>query len=132
MTADEARIKARYPRRRPADYLVGGIGTVAVLGAIVLVAIQGLEQSNPPVVATVRSFTVTAPTEVSTEIVVQRRNPAEAAVCRLTAQAQSFEVVGEADVDIPPGTEKVTPLTTTVKTVREATSIEVDSCRALP
>ncbi|MBK7819691.1 MAG: DUF4307 domain-containing protein [Tessaracoccus sp.] len=129
MTPDEARIKARYPSRRPVDLLVGGVAGAALLGAIILVTLQGLEQSNPPVVGDVHSFTVESPNEVRAEIIVQRRDPATPAVCTLTAQAESFEIVGEATLDVPPGTEKLTRVPVSVKTIREATSIVIDGCR---
>lgn len=132
MTADEARIRARYPSRRPVDLLVGGIASVAVLGAIALVTVQGLQQSNPPVVGDVHSFVVQGPTEVTAELIVQRRDPADAAVCELTAQAESFEIVGEATIQVPPGTEKLTRVPANVKTIREATSIVVDGCAVAP
>ncbi len=128
MTPDEARIKARYPSRRPVDLLVGGVAGLAVLGAIALVTVQGLQQSNPPVVGDVHSFVVQGPTEVTAELIVQRRDPATAASCTLTAQAESFEVVGEATIQVPPGTEKLTRVAASVKTIREATSIVVDAC----
>jgi hypothetical protein len=132
VTPDEARIKARYPNRRPLDFLAGGVAGAAVLGAIALVTLQGLQQSNPDVVGDVHSFTVQSATEVTAEIIVQRRDPATAAACELTAQAQSFEVVGEATVEVPPGTEKLTRVPVTVKTIREATSIMIDGCRIAP
>ncbi len=132
MTPDEARIKARYPSRRPVDLLVGGAAGAALLGAIALVTLQGLQQSNPPVVGDVHSFTVQGAHEVSAEIIVQRRDPGTPAVCELTAQAQSFEVVGEATLEVPPGTEKLTRVPVAVKTIREATSIVIDSCTVAP
>ena len=39
-----------------------------------------------------------------------------------------FEVVGEATIQVPPGTEKLTRVAASVKTIREATSIVVDAC----
>ncbi|MDO5676010.1 MAG: DUF4307 domain-containing protein [Propionibacteriaceae bacterium] len=126
---DEARIKARYPKASPADYLLGGLATVAILVAIVLVTITGLRNSNPPVVAQIRGFEVPSASEITAEIVVQRKNPADAAECRLYAQAESYEKVAEHIVEIPPGTEKLTVVDVTLKTIKEATAIRIEGCR---
>ena len=37
-------------------------------------------------------------------------------------------MVGEATIQVPPGTEKLTRVAASVKTIREATSIVVDAC----
>ncbi|WGT46652.1 DUF4307 domain-containing protein [Tessaracoccus lacteus] len=129
MTTDEARIQARYPKRSPTDYVLGGLASVAVLGAIAMVVVAGVEQSNPDVVGMVRSFDVPSATQVTTEIVVQRKDPSTPVVCELYAQAKSYETVGEASVDIPAGVDKLTTVIVDVKTMREATAISIDHCR---
>ncbi|NHB84308.1 hypothetical protein G7085_05995 [Tessaracoccus sp. HDW20] len=47
MTEDEARINARYPKRSTLDYVLGIGATVAVIGAIGLVLVDGLDRANP-------------------------------------------------------------------------------------
>ncbi|WP_040283098.1 DUF4307 domain-containing protein [Tessaracoccus massiliensis] len=129
MTTDEARIKARYPKASPADYLLGGLAAVAVLTAIVLVIISGLRNSNPDVVAMIRGFEVPSATEITAELVVQRKDPTQAAECRMYAQAESYETVAERIVEVPPGTEELTTMDVSLKTTKEATAIRIDGCR---
>ncbi len=126
--ADRARIAARYPRRSPVDVLVAVVATLAVVGAIGIVILAGLERANPPVVAMVRQFDVVSPQEIAVTIVVQRSDPAQAATCSMFAQAVSYERVGELDVPIPPGTEELTRVELTMQTLKEATSVSVESC----
>ena len=125
---DRARIAARYPRRSPMDVAVTVVAGVAVLAAIGIVILAGLDRADPPVVAMVRQFDVTSPQEIAVAIVVQRSNPSQAATCSLFAQAVSFERVGELVVDIPPGTEELTRVELTIKTLKEATSVSVERC----
>lgn len=126
---DRARISARYPARRPVDILVAVVAVAALIAAITMVVLAGLDRANPPVAAMVRQFDVTSPQEIAVTLVVQRTDPAQAATCSLYAQAVSYEYVGELDVTIPPGTEKLTTVDLTVQTLKEATSVSVESCR---
>lgn len=125
---DRARMAARYPRRSPVDVAVTVVASLAVLVAITIVILAGLERSDPPVVAMVRQFDVTSPQEIAVAIVVQRSDPSQAATCSLFAQAVSFERVGELVVDVPPGTEELTRVELTIKTLKEATSVSVERC----
>ncbi len=129
VTDDEARIRARYPRRTTADVLLGGIALVGVLGAIAVVLVTGLVRANPPVVAMVRSFEVVSPTVMEAELVVQRKEPSAAAQCRVFAQAESYERVAEATIDVPPGTETLTTVDISLSTIKEATAIEIEYCQ---
>lgn len=125
---DRARIAARYPGRSPLDVLVTVIASIAVVAAIGVVILAGVQRSDPPVVAMVRQFEVTSPQEISVAIVVQRSDPAQAATCSLFAQAVSYERVGELEVDVPPGTEELTRVELTINTLKEATSVSVERC----
>lgn len=99
---DDARIKARYPRRTATDYLLFIVALIALVGTIVFVAITGAQRSNPPVAGMVRSFEVVSPTQISAEIVVQRTVPSDSAECELFAQALSYEKVAETIIEILP------------------------------
>lgn len=125
---DRARIAARYPKRTLQDTLIGIGGAVALMVAVVLVAVSGLIRSNPPVAASVRAFDAgTEQTKV--DITVQRTDPSQKVTCFLYAQAANHERVGEMDVEVGPGTEELTLIHVTVKTVREATSVTLENCR---
>ena len=125
---DRARIVARYPARRPIDVLVTVMALAALIGAIAIVVLAGIERANPPVDAMVRQFDVTSPQEIAVTLVVQRSDPSLAATCSLFAQAVNYEHVGELDVDIPPDTETLTKVSLTMKTVKKATSVSVERC----
>ncbi|AQP51448.1 DUF4307 domain-containing protein [Tessaracoccus flavescens] len=133
MTDDEARIKARYPKRSALDYVLGIGALVAVVGAIAMVLIDGLDRANPPVAAMVRGFEVVSPQEAVAEVVVQRKDPATPVECSLYAQAKSYERVAEHTFTVDPGTEVLTVVHVDLKTIKEATTISMEepACRVL-
>ena len=61
-------------------------------------------------------------------LVVQRSDPSVPATCSLFAQAVNYEYVGELDVVIPAGTETLTKVDLTMKTLKKATSVSVERC----
>lgn len=128
--ADRARIAARYPRRGRLDLLLALLAVITLLAAGVIFVQGGLVQSNPPVVAMVRAFD-TAPQETTADIVVQRTDPSREATCFVYTQAANFERVGEMTLEVPPSEEKLTVLHVTIRTVREATAVQVSDCRML-
>ncbi len=126
VTESEARIAARYPRRSALDYFIGIGATIAVIGAIALVLVNGFVRADPPVAAMVRGFEVISPTEMIAEVVVQREDPGTAVECSLYAQAESYEKVAERSFTVGPGTEKLTTVKVEVKTVKEATTVVME------
>lgn len=126
VTEPEARIAARYPKRSPLDYVLGIGATLALVGAIALVLINGLERANPPVAAMVRGFQVISPTEMIAEVVVQRSDPSVTVECGLYAQAESYEKVAERSFTVGPGAEKLTTVKVEVRTVKEATTVVME------
>lgn len=125
---DQARIAARYPGRRPIDVVVTVVALAALLGAIAIVVSAALVRANPAVDAMVRQFDITSPQEIAVTLVVQRSDPSQPATCSLFAQAVNYEYVGELDVAILPGTETLTKVDLTMKTLKRATSVSVESC----
>lgn len=128
VTTDEARIQARYPQRSPIDYFLGIGAGLALAGAVAVILLTGLQQANPPVAAMVRGFEIVSPTQLDVELVVQRRNPADTVECELYAQAESYEKVAESTVEIGPGTETLTSVDVTLRTVKEATAVSIEAC----
>lgn len=128
MTPDEERIARRYPKRSLADYLLFGGLAVGIGIAMVLTVISAWHNSAPPAVAMVRSFTVDSPTQATVELVVQRTDPSKAAKCKLVAQADSYEEVGETTVDVPPSPEKIAAYSFSVKTVKEPVAVDERGC----
>lgn len=128
MTSDEERIARRYPKRSVADYLLFGGLAVGIGIAMVLTVISAWHNSAPPAVAMVRSFAVDSPTQATVELVVQRTDPSTAAQCKLVAQADSYEEVGETMVDVPPSPEKIAAYSFSVKTVKKAVAVDERGC----
>ncbi len=126
---DRARIAARYPATSTMDRVLGVGAGLALVLAVVLVVIAGLERSNPPVVGMVRAFDVVGPDVTRVELVVQRSDPAQAATCALFAQATNYELVGETEVEVPAGDEVLEVVTVDLRTLREATSVTLENCR---
>lgn len=128
---DQARIAARYPKRTLSDVLIGGAVGVALLVAVVLVVLAGIERANPPVVAMVRAFEVLSPATTEVELVVQRSDPSKPATCFVYAQAVSYERVAEKLVEIPADTDELKSVSVKLQTIKEATSVSVGKCSLL-
>lgn len=128
MTPDEERIARRYPKRSVGDYLIYGGLAVGIGVAMVLTVISAWHHSTPPVEAMVRSFTVDSPSQVTVELVVQRSDPSKPAQCKLIAQADSYEEVGETTVDVPAAGDKLKAYTFTVATVKEPVAVDQRGC----
>lgn len=133
MTDDEARIKARYPQRSALDYTLFIVAAIALVGAIAMVLVDGLQRANPPVAAMVRGFEVISPQEAVAEVVVQRGDPATRVECSLYAQAESYERVAELTFVVEPGTDFLTTVEVPVRTIKEATTVTMEepACRVL-
>lgn len=127
--ADRARISARYPKRNPVDLTVGIAAAVALLAAVAIVAFTGLVRSNPPVAGLVRAFDTVSPEVTEVELVVQRTDPSRPAVCQLFAQAENYERVGELEVQVPAGDKELTELYVEIRTIREATAVDLEGCQ---
>ena len=128
MTPDEERIARRYPKRSIGDYLLYGGLAVGIGVAMVLTVISAWHNSTPPVEAMVRSFSVDSPSHATVELVVQRSDPSKPAQCKLVAQAESYEEVGETTVDVPAAGDKLKAYTFTVATVKKPVAVDQRGC----
>jgi hypothetical protein len=109
-----------------------------VIGIIVLclVAAVGLtwlvwaawEQSRPAVSGQVHLWRIESDSRATFSLTVDRRDPSLPVSCRVIAQAQNFETVGEKTVDIGPTKAKLVAVSDSLRTLRQATSISVSSC----
>lgn len=88
-----------------------------------------LLHSRPPAAAQVSSFNIVSDTSMEVEVIVQRRDPGQVAVCRLLAQSTDFQPVAEIELTAPPDHSRLTQVKTTLTTLRRATSVKVTSCR---
>lgn len=125
-----ARLRERYPRSRlPRPLLVGLIAAGAII-ALAWLLWAGYVHATPPVAAQVTAYAIPDDHRISLTLTVQRRQPATAASCRVVAQAADYQTVGEQQVRVPPGRDRLTGVDVTLVTLRRATTALVESCTA--
>ncbi|WP_232549626.1 DUF4307 domain-containing protein [Propioniciclava soli] len=129
---DAERIARRYPPAALPRWtwivvaaLFVAIGTPWLLWA----AIHG---ANPAIDAKLVAYDVRSDTEVDVQITVERPDPAVTGVCSVRAQAIGTETVGEIDIVMEPGSERLVTVHETIRTFRRATSASVVACRVTP
>ena len=125
---ERARIAARYPRPRRWPLITLGVVFAVLLGSWTLWTATW--HANPPVSAQVLSFDIVSDSEVHVVLHVDRPDPGRAGVCTVISQAENYQQVGELDVQIEPGTERLTDVTVTIRTISRATSASLKSCHA--
>ena len=131
MTASETdaqRIARRYPPSRTPRWLwVVVAAVIAGVGGTWLIwsAVYG---ANPPISAKIVSWTVTSDQTMDVRVTTQRPDPARPAVCTITAQAESYETVGQYDIELGPGTEELEDHAIEIRTFKRPTSVKVLSC----
>ena len=125
---EHARIAARYPRPRRWPLVSLGIVLALALGWWTLWT--AIWHANPAVSAQVLSFSVVSDSEVTVVLHVDRPDPSVAGVCTVISQSENYQQVGELDAAIPPGTERLTDVTVTIRTIARATSASLQSCHA--
>jgi hypothetical protein len=122
------RLRRRYPRSRvPRPVAIALIAVAAAVGLGWMVW-AGYLYATPQVDAQVATYVVRDDRHVALTLKVERRDPAVPATCRVVAQAQDFETVGEMEVAVPPGTDRLTTLDLTMVTLRRATTAAAKGC----
>jgi hypothetical protein len=102
-----------------------GIGTALALWWLVTTA---LRYSRPPAAAQVSAFTIRSDTRIAVSMTVDRLDPAVPVSCRVVAQAQDFQIVGERSVRVPSGTARLVNVSLELVTLRRATTATVKGC----
>jgi hypothetical protein len=124
-------LATRYGAPRPVRrrLLVAGASIIALafLGWLAWVVV---EHSAPEVTSDVVSFEILDQHTASATFTVARRTSEVEASCLLRAQAADHSIVGELNVTVGPGGDRVQRLTETVRTARMATTVDVVGCRA--
>ena len=124
-------LATRYGTRRPVRRrLVVAGATVVALAFLGWLAWVILEHGDPEVTSDMVSFEVVDEHAATATFTVARRTPEVAASCLLRAQASDHSIVGELNVDVGPGGDRVQTLTETVRTERKATAVDVGGCVA--
>ena len=126
--ADRERLARRYPKPRlPRPALIAVVAIVAAisLGWLIWAATV---HSHPTVSARVMTYTVVSGTRVDATVTVDRPDPSVAVVCRILAQAEDFQPVGEVNLPVEATADRVVNIGVTIKTVRKATTAVVREC----
>ena len=122
-----ARAAARYPRRSRRPLLIGVIAVIAAAGLGWLLW-AAYAHANPAVSGDVHVWSVDSDQKVSFTLTVQRRDPSVPASCRVIAQAENFETVGEKTLNVGATRAELIDVTEQMKTIRLATSVSVSRC----
>jgi hypothetical protein len=125
---EQARIAARYPKPRRWPLVTLGVVFALLLGSWTLWT--AVWHANPPVSAEVLSFAVVSDSEVQVVLHVDRPDPSIAGTCTVITQSENYQQVGELDAQIEPGTDRLTDMTVTIRTISRATSASLQSCHA--
>jgi hypothetical protein len=88
-----------------------------------------LYHSNPEIRVQLISFTVDSNREVSVRYFVERDSAEAVSICTVIARDFYKDIVGQIDVEIPSGKEKV-ELVSIVPTRNLAVNADVSTCRA--
>lgn len=127
-TTDAERISRRYPASRTPGWTWIVLATaLAAVGGTWLIW-SALHGANPAISAKIVSFTVTSDQTVNVRITTQRPDPAQAAVCTLTAQAVTYDTVGQHILELQPGETELEHHDLTIRTFKRPTSVKIDGC----
>lgn len=124
------RLARRYPPSRTPRWLWIALAAIlAVVGGTWMLwsAIYG---ANPAVSAKIVAFTVTSDQTVDVRLTTQRPDPAVPATCTVIAQAVTYDTVGQYPLELGPGTTTLEDHDITIRTIKRATSVSIQSCRA--
>ena len=105
------RLRGRYPRSRvPRPVAIGLVAALALVDA------------------QVATYAVRDDHTVAVTLTVERRNPGIAATCRIVAEAVDHSTVGEIEVAVPAGSERLTNQPVEIRTLRRATTAVANGC----
>jgi hypothetical protein len=122
------RLRRRYPRSRVPRPVV--IALVAVLSGLALwwLVTTALHYARPVAAARVSAYAVRSDTRMAVTMTVDRLDPSIAVTCRLVAQAQDYQIVGERAVQVPSSTARLVNVNIELVTLRRATTAVVKGC----
>jgi len=117
----------RYGVKRPRSWIA--IALITAIVGIGWITWAGLYHSNPEIRVQLISFTVDSDREVSVRYFVERDSEEAVSICTVIARDFYKDIVGQIDVEIPSGKEKV-ELVSVVPTRSLAVNADVSTCRA--
>ena len=126
--ADRERLARRYPGPRlPRPVLIAIIAVVAV-GSLSWLIWTALVHAEPVVSAKVAAYTVVSDSRIDATVIVDRPDPSIPVVCRVSAQAEDFQPVGEVNLPVEATAEGVVNTSISITTVRRATTAVIREC----
>ena len=117
----------RYGLRKKRSWV--GIALITAIVGVGWITWAGLYHSNPEIRVQLISFTVDSDREVSVRYFVERDSAEAVSICTVIARDFYKDIVGQIDVEIPSGKEKV-ELVSIVPTRNLAVNADVSTCRA--
>jgi nitrogen regulatory protein PII-like uncharacterized protein len=117
----------RYGLRKKRSWV--GIALITAVVGVGWITWAGLYHSNPEIRVQLISFTVDSDREVSVRFFVERDSEEAVSICTVIARDFYKDIVGQIDVEIPSGKEKV-ELVSIVPTRNLAVNADVSTCRA--
>ena len=117
----------RYGLRKKRSWV--GVALITAIVGVGWITWAGLYHSNPEIRVQLISFTVDSDREVSVRYFVERDSEEAVSICTVIARDFYKDIVGQIDVEIPSGNEKV-ELVSVVPTRNLAVNADVSSCRA--
>jgi len=117
----------RYGLRKKRSWV--GVALITAIVGVGWITWAGLYHSNPEIRVQLISFTVDSDREVSVRYFVERDSAEAVSICTVIARDFYKDIVGQIDVEIPSGNEKV-ELVSVVPTRSQAVNADVSTCRA--
>ena len=117
----------RYGLRKKRSWV--GVALITAIVGVGWITWAGLYHSNPEIRVQLISFTVDSDREVSVRYFVERDSAEAVSICTVIARDFYKDIVGQIDVEIPSGEEKV-ELVSIVPTRNLAVNADVSTCRA--
>ena len=116
----------RYGVKKPRTWIAMALIT-AIVG-VGWITWAGLYHSNPQIRVQLISFTVDSDRAVSVRYFVDRNSADATSVCTVIARDFYKDIVGQIDIEVPAGKEKV-ELVSVVPTRSQAVNADVSTCR---
>jgi hypothetical protein len=107
--------------------LIGIIAVVAV-GSLSWLIWTALVHAEPVVSAKVAAYTVVSNSRIDVTVIIDRPDPSIPVVCRVSAQADDFQPVGEVNLPVEATEARVVNTTISITTVRRATTAVIREC----
>ena len=117
----------RYGLRKKRSWV--GIALITAVVGVGWITWAGLYHSNPEIRVQLISFKVDSDREVSVRYFVERDSAEAISICTVIARDFYKDIVGQIDVEIPSGKERV-ELVSVVPTRSLAVNADVSTCRA--